>query len=328
MYRGLVTDEELFQREMSSYEQALKDRAHNSLGLVKPLKAPVSDRNSYCTWTAALSRPPANQDATILMDKDGSPTTYEAIEVAFRNIQRTRTNQPFPVPRYFDPKVLDLGGKDQDELLRGGSYLDLEYGTVRILTGGTNQDRQENARELTIKFPASEFYYITTVGEGSLTCQSCAIAFFTQHPELESVFLIARGSTDLHMAYCHVTKRTPQGPVVAVQFSNTVTKYTKPKTNGASEAVQAVMEFWRKIKFEARIWQVDALLIAGASQFKDLDETKYNPQKASHLIVVPPGKFVEVPKEHWTKNDGTNVVEEVLSMLNSTRVYLGSREAS
>lgn len=171
------------------------------------LSSLLHQTNTYSTWSLALIH--ARRARLLYLPNDTSPSTPPS------SLGVTSSSSP----RFL--KSLDLGGTDQrlvfDLLDRGETMkaqavlLDNkrgEEGTSFILTGGPLESRLANARRLHATFPKMTFVAIHPEDEGRMTLRSSAAEIRSllqaSGGELSHGLLVAKGSTDLHLAWLDV----------------------------------------------------------------------------------------------------------------------------
>ena len=152
--------------------------------------------NTYATWSLALR---SKRFESLFYDGSISRATVTPADLGVTS--RTSLKQL---------KRLDLGGRDQRQMMerldandRAGAESLFPDGThSHVLTGGTLETRLERRRRLSEAFPHRRFVVVHPEVEGRCTLLSVESELRRLlSPRVTHVLLVAKGSTDLHLAW-------------------------------------------------------------------------------------------------------------------------------
>ena len=180
----------------------------------------LRQENTYCTWSLAMA-PYCN--TPILYAPWGGDAVPDVCPSMIGVTQDSSSEFL---------KALDLGGHDQrqiQQLIDEGRVGDAEAALVAnkkgafsatnscyILTGGPLQKRRRNALALSRTFPKMTFLCIDPESEGRYTLLSAERELQrlvnASAGELTHLLLLAKGSTDLHMAWLSAANGVARGP--------------------------------------------------------------------------------------------------------------------
>lgn len=231
--------------------------------------------NSYVTWALALRDPALREKKLFFARRDGN----DACSATPASLGVT------PCSSFTFLKGLDLGGGDQRKL-----FALLEEGEIErahallvknkrqstnrsyILTGGSLIQRRSSAERLAAVFSPPTYRDFTFVCiapelEGQLTLRSTGAEIrrmlVASNRRLTHALLIAKGSTDMHLAWMDAAGQIASGP------GNTVSSVHCESANQPSTAKQIFLAFMEDARnkdlLSAAISGNLAIVLAGAS---------------------------------------------------------------